>query len=45
MHTVTDTGPDTDISLPISPQIEVFAKEAIRRVYQQEQGYIILGIL
>ena len=35
-----DTGSDMDIS----PQIEIFAKEVICRVYQQKLGNIILGI-
>ena len=43
--TGSDTGSDTDISPHISQLIEIFAKEAICRVYQQTFGHIILGIL
>ena len=41
----SDTGSDTDVSPHINPQIDVFTKEAICRVYQQKFGHIIQRIL
>ena len=40
-HVGINTGSDTGIS----PQIDIFNKEVICRVYQQKFGHIILAIL
>ena len=40
-HMGTDTGSDMDISPHISRQIEIFAKEAICRIWTYDTGHIV----